>query len=517
MQKKVMKDLQAFKDFCGSPAAFEIIFKDSPIGILVADPISKEFIFANPKICEIIGYPLKELLKLNVLKIHPKKELPKILTQFEQQFRGEKLVAKSIPVLRKDKTLIYCDISSVMMIFDGHKYLVGFFSDITDREKIKSELQHRLEFEKAVIDIAQKFAAILPVEVDSSIEVTLEIIGKLVDVDRCYIYLFANDNQLIVNAYWWGKSGSKGRQIVPQKVERKAYPWFNEIIEDADTVYVPNVAKLPPECKIEKKIWQKQGIKSLLMVPLIHHNKRIGFVGFESLAKIKIWDKNDISLLLTVSEIVSEALARKWSDKKQHESAVHLQNVLLQTVQAVAQITEKRDPYTSGHQQRTAELAAAIARKLGLPDDQIEGIRLAALIHDIGKIYVPAELLSRPGALTKDEFTLVKHHPQVGFDIIKDIDFPWPISEMILGHHERLNGSGYPKGLRGDEISLVCRILGVADVVEAMMSHRPYRSALGLDVALNEIKKGKNKLFDAKVVDACIWLFKKKGFKFKGK
>jgi HD-GYP domain-containing protein (c-di-GMP phosphodiesterase class II) len=139
---------------------------------------------------------------------------------------------------------------------------------------------------------------------------------------------------------------------------------------------------------------------------------------------------------------------------------------------------------------------------------------LATLIHDIGKIYVPAELLSRPGKLTDHEFSLVKEHPQIGYEIIKDIDFPWPIGEIILNHHERLDGSGYPNGHKKDQICIEARILAVADVVEAMVSHRPYRPALGLKAALREIRKGKGKIFDSKVVSACIAVFKKKNFKF---
>jgi putative nucleotidyltransferase with HDIG domain len=312
------------------------------------------------------------------------------------------------------------------------------------------------------------------------------------------------------SAYRWDK---KNHGFISESIRRKDYPWFNEIIEVADTVYVPEVKKLPAECKVEKKLWGKQGVQSLLVVPLIQRNSRIGFVGFDAISKIKVWDKNDISLLLTVSGIVSEALARKWADMKQKESAEHLKKVLLQAIQAIAQIGEKRDPYTAGHQRRVAELAMAIAGELKLTQHQMEGIRLAALIHDIGKIYVPAEILNRPGKLTESEFDFIKLHPQVGFDIIKDIDFPWPIGEMVLGHHERLDGSGYPNGLKGDQVSLDCRILSVADVVEAMMSHRPYRPALGTEAALNEIKKNKGKLYDAKVVNACVKLFKE-GFAF---
>ena len=156
-------------------------------------------------------------------------------------------------------------------------------------------------------------------------------------------------------------------------------------------------------------------------------------------------------------------------------------------VRATARTVEWRDPYTAGHQKRVADLACAVAEEYGLTKDQIDGVRIASLIHDLGKISVPAEILSKPTQLTPNEFNLIKEHPQVGYDILKEIEFPWPISEIVLQHHERLNGTGYPQGLSGKSIRLEARILTVADVVEAMATHRPYRPAIGLEMALQEI------------------------------
>jgi putative nucleotidyltransferase with HDIG domain len=175
---------------------------------------------------------------------------------------------------------------------------------------------------------------------------------------------------------------------------------------------------------------------------------------------------------------------------------------------------ERRDPYTAGHQHRVANLAAAIANEIGLSEEQIDGVRMASVIHDLGKIHVPAEILSRPGRLTENEFSIIKTHPQTGYDILKTEEFPWPVAQIVLQHHERMDGSGYPSSLSGEEILLEARILAVADVVEAMASHRPYRPALGIDKALEEISKNKGVLYDAKVADACLRLFTEKGFKF---
>jgi putative nucleotidyltransferase with HDIG domain/PAS domain S-box-containing protein len=191
-----------------------------------------------------------------------------------------------------------------------------------------------------------------------------------------------------------------------------------------------------------------------------------------------------------------------------------LGKTLLQTVGAVARVVEMRDPYTSGHQRRVSELASAISAELGLDAQRIEGVRVGALLHDIGKIAVPAEILTRPGRLSDMEYGMIKGHAQVGHDILKDVSFPWPVREMILQHHERLDGSGYPHGLKGGRIVLEARILTVADVVEAMTTHRPYRAGLGIDKALAEIEQGRGNLYDPAAVDACLRLFREKGFQW---
>jgi PAS domain S-box-containing protein/putative nucleotidyltransferase with HDIG domain len=202
--------------------------------------------------------------------------------------------------------------------------------------------------------------------------------------------------------------------------------------------------------------------------------------------------------------------------EQQQHSDETVKQALAGTIQAIALTIEKRDPYTAGHQRRVANLCAAIARELGLSEDRITGLRLGASIHDIGKIYVPAEILIRPGELSPMEFEFIKTHPQVGFDILKDVKLPWPVADMIYQHHEHLDGSGYPRGLMGDAILLEARILTVSDVTEAMMSHRPYRPARGLDAALEEITAHRGIYYDPAVVDACLHLMRDKRFNLTG-
>ena len=208
----------------------------------------------------------------------------------------------------------------------------------------------------------------------------------------------------------------------------------------------------------------------------------------------------NVASLLDVTE-------RKKIERKLKKTAERFRNGLEGTVQAMATIVETRDPYTAGHQQRVARLACAIARELGLSEEQINGIRMAGMVHDIGKIRIPTEILTYPGSVSNTELKIIKLHPVVGYDILKTIDFPWPVARMVQQHHERLDGSGYPFGLSGDDILIGAKIIAVADVVEAMASHRPYRAALGMTRALEEISKNRGILYDANSVDACLKLF----------
>ncbi|MFH0796859.1 MAG: HD domain-containing phosphohydrolase [Candidatus Omnitrophota bacterium] len=212
--------------------------------------------------------------------------------------------------------------------------------------------------------------------------------------------------------------------------------------------------------------------------------------------------------------IIRDITDRKRAEEILKQTLENLEKTLEGAVYALSMLSEKRDPYTGGHQQRVSYLASHIAEEMNLLPEQVKGIKVAGILHDIGKIYVPAEILSKPGKLTEGEFGVIKFHPQVGYDILKTIDFPWPVAQVALQHHERCNGSGYPAGLSDDQILLETKILSVADVVEAMTFQRPYRPALGIDEALKEVSNNKGTLYDPASVDACLTLFRKKNFTF---
>jgi len=214
----------------------------------------------------------------------------------------------------------------------------------------------------------------------------------------------------------------------------------------------------------------------------------------------------------------NEALKREIAGRKQAQGNLakmvrRMETTLKGTVIALASMAEKRDPHTAGHQRRVSELAETIARKLELDQDRVRGVAISSALHDIGKIYVPAEFLSRPGTITRLERDIMREHPTVGHDILAEVDFPWPVAEIVLQHHEKLDGSGYPRSLRGDQIMLEARIVAVADVVEAMVSHRPYREAMSLEEAMLEIRSNAGVFYDEVVVQACVSLFAG-GFQF---
>jgi len=273
--------------------------------------------------------------------------------------------------------------------------------------------------------------------------------------------------------------------------------------------FKPAMQALEEELGIANKEQTDLGRSRTLELELVHKNGSI--VPVEVVyAFLLDAEAQPVEVLAVARDITKR---RQAQDEAKHSTRT-LIKAMEQTIQAMAIIVEMRDPYTAGHQQRVTQLACAIAKQMGLPEGQIIGIRLAGLIHDIGKVRVPAEILTNPDGLSEPEFTMIKAHPQVGYEILKAIDFPWPVAQIVLQHHERMNGSGYPLGLSGEDIIVEARILAVADVVEAMAFHRPYRPALGIDKALEEISQNKGVLYDSKAADACLTLFRDKKFDF---
>ncbi|MCK4356545.1 PAS domain S-box protein [Candidatus Bipolaricaulota bacterium] len=317
----------------------------------------------------------------------------------------------------------------------------------------------------------------------------------------------------------------------PIPLEEKGHGTQSQVFRTGKPLYFPNydMARIRTEPRTAYDVTVSNGAsptvqatrgeersslnKSVLYVPMKIEGDVVGVMQVQS-TQLNAYTKDDIDLLAGLANVAAVAVRNAQLIKETEANAEDLQATLDGIIKALAATTETRDPYTAGHQQRVTSLAVALAEEMSIPDHQKTGIRVASLLHDIGKMSIPAEILSKPTKLTEMEFALIKNHPKVAYDILRVIDFPWPVADIVLQHHERLNGSGYPNGLKGDEILLEARIICVADVVEAMSSHRPYRPACGLDKALEEIKENAGKLYDPKIVDACLKLFANGIFKF---
>ena len=292
----------------------------------------------------------------------------------------------------------------------------------------------------------------------------------------------------------WDKNDSRGRGPTGTAIRTRRPALARDIL--ADPAFAP---------------WRedalKHGFAASIALPLLENEHCLGTLNIYA-PETNAFDQAEVALLMELATDLAYGIVNLRIRGEQTQAGARLRESLVSTIRAIALTVEMRDPYTAGHQNKVADICVAIGKELGWSEDRLEGLRLGATIHDIGKINVPAEILNRPGRLSAPEFEIIKSHPQTGYEIVKDIAFPWPLAEMILQHHERLDGSGYPRGLKADAIIPEARILCVADVLDAMSSHRPYRAGLGKEAALAELERGRGTWYDPAAVDACLNLFR---------
>jgi PAS domain S-box-containing protein len=300
--------------------------------------------------------------------------------------------------------------------------------------------------------------------------------------------------------------------IAPSILKRRGYTVQEALTQTLDQMMTPDSLQLASKLFAEQMVLESSGTADparTVLMELEEYCKDGSTIWVEIVASFLRDNNFKPTAILTVARDITE---RKHAEERLKETFDRLRKALETTIQVMMSAVESRDAYTAGHQRRSTNLACAIATEMGLTQEKIEGIRMAGSIHDIGKLSIPAEILSKPTKLTEIEFSLIKVHSQSGYEMLKDVESPWPLAEIVYQHHERMNGSGYPRNLKGDEIIMEARIMGVADVVETMASHRPYRPALGINVALEEIEKNREILYDNDVVDACLRLFREKGY-----
>jgi len=453
---------KAEEELKNSEERLKILFDYAPDACYISD-LKGIFIDGNKAAERLIGYKREELigksfLKLKLLSV---KDIPKAAKLLEKNLRGQPTGPDEFVLNRKDNSKVTVEISTYPVKIKGKTLVLGIARDITERKKA----------EKALADSEKKYRTVF--ENTGTVTVIVEEDTAIVDANKeCERVSGYTISQLI------GKSWTKF-------VYKEDLP----IMLSRHTSRRENPRSVPDRYEV-RLIDAKGKIRNTILS-----------VGMIPGSKKSIVSINDIT-------------ERKQAEEKLRESHQKLKKTMNATIDTMSRVIEVKDPYTAGHQQRVSQLSTAIAKELNLSPDKIEGIRIASLIHDIGKISVPAEIMSKTTKLTDIEFSLIKGHSQIGYDILKSIDFSYPIAEIILQHHERINGSGYPNHIKGDKILLEAKIIGVADVVEAMSSHRPYRPALGTDKALEEISKNRSILYDPKVVDACLRLFRERGFKF---
>jgi PAS domain S-box-containing protein/putative nucleotidyltransferase with HDIG domain len=446
----------AEEELLASEEKYRLIFENAPLGLLSFN--EKGVIIAcNDNFVKIFGSSREKLIGLNMLNLPDKNIVSAVRRALKGSpgfYEGEysSVTAKKITPVR----CLYAPMDDGGGRIPGG---VGIIEDITEQKRAEEAQQKGEERYRSVVENAQ----------EGIFQTTPE--GK-----------FKMANQAMATILGYDSPGELMKSVTD--ITRQIYVDPQNRSRIMETLDLHNIIR-----KGEFQFYRKDGS-----------------VIWASLKMQSVQDKDGKVLYY---EGIFEDITNRINSMEKIKKAFG------GTVKALASLAESRDSYTAGHQCRVAELAAAIAKEIRLFPEQIEGLNMAGIIHDIGKVSVPADILNKPRKLTVIEFDLVKTHVQSGYDIVKDIEFPWPVARMILEHHERINGSGYPNGLTGDDLLLESRIMAVADVVEAMASHRPYRAALGIDAALEEIAGKRGIIYDSVVVDACLRLFREQGYSLK--
>lgn len=429
------------------------IFEQTPSGVFVCDA-DGQFILTNNIFCKMLGYQQDEIHKLNIKDIYAIENLDPYMQQ-TAKFGDGKIIVSHRAIQQKNKNIFY---AQVTLINIGNNLTQGFISASSVDKNILDKLIDSEERFKQITDHIRDVFFLLDLSTQKFLYVSP---GYKNLFERNVDSLYADTNSWMEIIHPEDRAHIK--QQFRQQFKTGTFEETFRVIKNDEKISWLH-ARAYPVCDAQNQLYRSTG-----------------FV-------------EDITA--QIARVQDELIYAEKLDKSFSEMLA-----------AFSIAMEQRDPYTVGHQKNVAYLSVAIAHELGLSDEQIKCLETAALTHDIGKIGIPSEILNKPSSLTSLEFDMIKTHAQAGYDILKQVHFPGPVADIVLEHHERLNGSGYPRGLKGEQIRLETRILSVADVIDAMTSLRPYRAALGLEVALAELSKGRDTLFDGQVIDVCIKLF----------
>ncbi len=490
----------------------EMILNSSGEGILGLD-LQGRVSFANPAAAKMLAYEKDQLVGQPsgsvCLFLRPDgSPFPEGECPFRGTLRDGKVRSMEGAFRRQDGTCFPADGTSTAIIQGGKiTGAVVTFGDISERKQAEAVLVLQATRLQALLDLHKLADGSQEQLLDFAVEAGLTVTQS----EYCFVGLMSEAESVLSIRRWSNKLMAQCAVPDTPSLHRisEAGLW-GECVRQRKAVLL-NDYQAPHPSKEGLPDGHVQ-IHRVLAVPVLDGGHTVVIAAVAN--KGKDYTEDDVSAFTSILNKLWEILRHQRTEAALKESLARTTEVQDGAIEALATVTATRDPYTAGHQRRVARLACAVAQELGFSISQVAGLRVIGLLHDMGKISIPAEILSKPGKLSETEFNIIKSHAQAGYEIIKEIRFPWPVAEVILQHHERLNGSGYPQGLQGDEIVLDAKILAVADVVEAMVSHRPYRPALGIESALEEVTRNKGVLYDSEVVDTCVKLFTEKGFTF---
>ena len=493
-----------------SEARFRRLFETAQDGILLLNAETGIIEEVNPFLIQLLGYAHEEFLGKELWDIGFFKDTKLSRAEFSELKSKGYIRYDNLPLETKDGRSIPVEFVSNIYECDGIEVIQCNIRDNTKRHLAEMELRAT---SRALKMLSESNVALIKAKTESILlneycRIAVETGGYRMawvgfadsDPDKrvdAIAYCGHEDGYLALCNITWAETllgnGPTGRAIRSEKVQ-----------------FVENIATDP--CFIP---WREEALKrgyhSTIVLPFKLSNETMACLSLYG-SRIDAWSLPERQLLQEIAGDIGFGIEALRTAVAKLEYQEKLRESLEKTIQVIADTGDQRDAYTGGHQRRVANICSRIATELGLSADRIHGLHLAATIHDLGKIGIPAEILSKPRGLTALEFGLIKEHAIIGFNILKDVSFPWPIAEIILQHHERIDGTGYPFGVRGESLLLESRILAVADVVEAMASHRPYRPALGIEAALSEISSHRGVTLDEQVVDACLRIFHVHGY-----
>lgn len=470
--------------------------------------------FANASMIELLGCRAEAIIGRPATDFMFPEDLPDQLPRLTGSGRGQAWDCQ-LRLRRRSGQPLWVRVAATPLM-DAHGRHVGTFamlSDITERKRIEQPVRRDGRHPDRGNRILATLSAGNQVLVRAASERQLleEMCRVVVEAGGhalAWIGYLRRDGQAVESKAWAAQPGQRSWPCV----ENGGCGAVDLAIRQGRAVVSHDIASDATFADCREPILAT-GCRSALTLPLRNAQEVLGAISIYS-ADPAAFDDDEAALLGELAADLGYGIGALRTRLAREESQRRLQASMEATIQALASIVELRDPYTAGHQRRVARLAAALGRELNLDEERVHGIYLAAVCHDIGKVQVPAEILSKPGRLTSLEFDLIKQHVDAAYEILKPIDLPWPIARIVRQHHERLDGSGYPQGIAGDALLPEARILAVADVVEAIVTHRPYRPGRGLEFALDEIRAGRGVCFDAEVVDACVRVFAERGFSF---